>query len=81
MSKHPIKVRELIKRLKPYGIKVMQRNRGKGSEMILIKPDTPGSNQGPQIPIKDHGSSTEIYIPVILSVLRRFNIDPKDFFT
>ena len=79
MSKRPFSVRELLKRLKPYGIVAMERRRGKGSELILLKPDSPGSNKGPQIPVKYHGGSTEIHIPVILAVLRRFNIDPKKF--
>lgn len=79
MPKRPLTVRELLKRLKPYGIKVLKRKRGKGSELILLKPDPPGSTKGPQIPIKHHGDSTEIYIPVLLSILRRFNIDPNNF--
>ncbi|MGB5158037.1 hypothetical protein [Desulfobacterium sp. N47] len=58
---------------------IMQGKRGKGSEVILLKPNKPGSKQGPQIPIKNHGPSTEIHYPVIISILRRFGIDPKDF--
>ncbi len=42
MPKRPLTVRELLKRLKPYGIKVLKRKRGKGSELILLKPDSPG---------------------------------------
>jgi hypothetical protein len=79
MPKRPLTVRELLKRLKPYGIEVLKRKRGKGSELILLKPDSPGSKKGPQIPIKHHRDSTEIYIPVLLSILRRFNIDPNNF--
>jgi len=79
MPKRPLKAKDLIKLLKKYGVVQMPRKRGKGSERILLKPDSPGSPKGPQIPIKYHGSSTEIYIPVILSILRRFDIDPSDF--
>jgi hypothetical protein len=79
MSKRPYSIRALLKKLKPYGIVTMQRKRGKGSELILIKPESPESNKGPQIPIKNHGSSTEIHYQTILSILRRFNIDPKNF--
>jgi hypothetical protein len=78
MPKRPLKFRELIDKLQPYGIVVMAK-RGKGSEMILLKPDTPGSKQGPQFPIKHHGDGTEIYIPVINAVLRRFAINPDEF--
>jgi hypothetical protein len=73
MSKGPLKYRELIKRLKLYGIKVLTK-RGKGSERILLLPDSPGSKQGLQYPIKHHGDNTEITLPVIIAILRRFKI-------
>jgi len=50
------------------------KNRGKGSETILLKPETPGSKRGPQYPVRDHGPGTEISIPVINAILRRFDI-------
>ncbi len=74
----PLKYRELIVRLKNFGVVVAEK-RGKGSEVILIQPTSPGSKQGPQIPIKHHGDNTEISKPVINAVLRRFNIDPDEF--
>lgn len=74
----PLKYRELIARLKPFGVIVLE-SRGKGSERILLKPVVAGSVKGPQIPIKHHGDSTEIYLPVIRAVLRRFDIDPDEF--
>ncbi|SPD72462.1 conserved hypothetical protein [uncultured Desulfobacterium sp.] len=49
--------------------------RGKGSERILLKPDAAGSRQGPQYPIKCHGDNTEITVPVINAILRRFDIN------
>jgi hypothetical protein len=79
MPKRPYTIRELLKKLKPYGVVAMERKRGKGSELVLLKPNKPRSKQGPQIPIKNHGPSTEIYFQTILAILRRFNIDPKDF--
>jgi len=79
MPKRPYKIRELLKKLKPYGIENLTGKRGKGSERILFKPNTPGSKQGPQIPIKDHGPGTEISTQVIASILRRFSIDDKEF--
>lgn len=78
MHKRPLKYRELVERLKPYGIVVLSR-RGKGSEVIFLKPDSPGSKQGPQFPVKHHGDGTEIYHQVISAILRRFNIDPVEF--
>ena len=75
----PLALKDLLKKLKKLNIKPMSRNRGKGSEIILFRPNEPGSNQGPQYPIKNHGPKTEIYVPVILAVLRRFGIDQKEF--
>jgi len=80
-SKRPLPLKDLLKKLKPYGIIVMARKRGKGSELILLKPVSEGSKQGLQFPIKNHGKSTEIYIPVITALLRRFGIDPYDFWS
>ena len=78
MSKHPLKLRELLSRLKEYGI-ISLAKRGKGSERILLKPQEPGSRKGPQYPIKDHGDGTEISISVIKAALRRFEIDEDEF--
>ena len=77
MSKRPFQLRELLQRLKPYGIVVLAK-RGKGSESILLKPNEPESRKGAQYPIKNHGPSTEISIPVIQAILRRFGIDDND---
>jgi hypothetical protein len=78
MPKHPFKLRELISALKGYGI-ISLAKRGKGSERILLKPKEPGSKKGPQYPIKDHGEGTEIPIPVVNAVLRRFGINEIEF--
>lgn len=78
MPKGPLKLRELLKKLKPYSIIVMPK-RGKGSESILVKPKEPGSHKGPQYPIKNHGQGTEISKQVIEAILRRFEIDPGEF--
>jgi hypothetical protein len=78
MPKAALKLSDLLKRLKKYGV-VPLVSRGKGSEIILLKPSAPGSKRGPQYPIKNHGKGTEISIPVITAVLRRFEIDPQDF--
>ena len=75
MGKGPLKIRELLKRLRPYGIVLMSKKRGKGSERILLRPVEPGSKKGPQYPIKDHGKETEISLPVINAILRRFGIN------
>lgn len=80
MSKAPIKYNKLIKRLKKeYGIEELEK-RGKGSERMLIKPIEPGGKQGPTYPLKCHGEGMDVPIPVILAILRRFDIDTNDFF-
>ena len=79
MSRKPFNADKLIKKLKKeYGI-IAFESKGKGSERILVKPVERGSSKGPQIPIKYHGKSTELSVPVILSILRRFDIDPDEF--
>jgi len=78
MHKSPVKLRKLLKRLGRHGV-IVAKNRGKGSEIILLKPVEPGSAKGPQYPIKNHGEGTEISVPVILALLRRFGIDEEEF--
>ncbi len=76
---HPLKHQELLRKLKQFGV-IEVSSRGKGSERILILQSGLGSKyKGPQIPIKCHGKSTEHSKRVIDSVLRRFNINPEDF--
>jgi len=76
---HPLKHRELIKKLKEFGV-IEVTARGKGSERILILKSGIGNKyKGPQIPIKCHGEGTEHSVRVIDAVLRRFNIDPEKF--
>jgi hypothetical protein len=79
MPKRPLKLHELKKRLKVYNVTPMPSKRGKGSEIVFFQPKVKGSKQGAQFPIKNHGKSTEIYIPVINAILRRFDIDPQKF--
>jgi hypothetical protein len=81
MPKGALKLKELLERLKPYGVEPLDSRRGKGSEIILVKPIEPGSRKGPQYPIKNHGMGTEISIPVINALLRRFGINPKEFWS
>jgi hypothetical protein len=78
MSKGPLKLKELLQRLKPCGV-VTIPGRGKGSERILLQPEEAGSKRGPIFAIKDHGLGSEITIPVINAVIRRFNKDKKRF--
>lgn len=83
MSRGTLKLRELLDRLKQYGVLALEDSgsskRGKGSEIILLKPNSPNSRQGPQYPVKNHGTGTEISVPVIDSILRRFGISKADF--
>ena len=64
MSRGALKLRELQARLKTYGVIVLEGSgsgkRGKGSEIILLKPNSPESRQGPQYPVKNHRPGTAI---------------------
>jgi N-acetylglucosamine kinase-like BadF-type ATPase len=71
-------LRVFLKKLKKFGVVTLAK-RGKGSEIILMRPDSPEKKQGPQYPIKNHGSNTMIKRPVIKAVLRRFDISGDDF--
>lgn len=75
----PLKLREFLKRLRGLGVEQLPNSRGKGSEIILIRPLHPGSRKGPQYPIKNHGAGTEIHRPVIAAALRVLGIDPDEF--
>ncbi len=78
---HPLKHRELLKKLKSFGV-IEILTKGKGSERMLILQAGLGSKyQGPQIPIKYHGDGTEHSKRVIDSILRRFNINSEDFWS
>jgi len=78
MPKKPLKLDDLLRRLKKFGVIPLER-RGKGSEMVLLLPSAEGSKKGELISIKNHGKKTEIHVSVILSILRRFNIDQDGF--
>ncbi len=76
---HPLKHRELLKKLKNFDV-IEVPSKGKGSERMLVFKTGLGSKyEGPQIPVKYHGEGTEHSKKVIDSILRRFNIDPKQF--
>lgn len=79
IPKSPYKLNKLLKKLKGFGVIALKNSRGKGSEIILLKPDEEGSQKGPTYPIKNHGKGTEITVAVISAALRRFNISPDDF--
>jgi hypothetical protein len=50
LPKKALKLRELLKRLKVYGV-VPAGKRGKGSEIILIKENEKNRGRGPQYPM------------------------------
>jgi hypothetical protein len=72
MPKYPMRFKDLIKALKPYGVKV--RKGGKGSETILQRPLSKESTQGPQFTMKKHGKNPEIDWRIIQALLQQFNI-------
>jgi hypothetical protein len=78
MSKGALKLGDLLDRLEEYGV-ISLVKRGKGSEMILLKPTTLGSMRGATYPIRNHGLGKDVPVPVINAALRRFEIDKKEF--
>jgi len=85
MHRTPLKLRELLKRLARFGVVVMNAGgsgagkRGKGSELILLRPESEGSKRGPIYPIKNHGYGKDVPVAVIKATLRRFDIDEEVF--
>jgi len=72
MPKHPIRFKDLMKLLKPYGVRVAQG--GKGSETILRRYLSEPSEKGPQFTMKTHGKNPEIDWRIIERLLARFDI-------
>ena len=77
-KKGPLRYRDLLSRLQPFGV-VEIDDRGKGSEVILLRPLSPGSFQGPRYPIRHHSDNDEIPLGTIAACLRRLNITAKEF--
>ena len=75
MPKSPLRFKDLLKVLKPFGVKVKQG--GKGSETILVRPLSEDSTKGPQYTIIKHGTNPEISWRVIEALLESLSI-PKD---
>jgi predicted RNA binding protein YcfA (HicA-like mRNA interferase family) len=67
-----MKYREIVKRLKPYGIVVIEK-RGKGSHRMLYQPSTRLN-----FPIKYHGNNEDYGEGYISALKRKFNL-PDDF--
>jgi hypothetical protein len=72
MRKRPIRFKDLIKALRPYGVIV--KKGGKGSETILLRPLSKGSKQGPQFTMKKHGKNPEIDWRIIQALLEDLEI-------
>lgn len=80
MSRPPAELRyhQLIKKLKDFGV-VEVDSRGKGSEKYLVRPNIPGTTQGPSYTIRCHGTGDIIRSGTIRACLRRLQIDPEEF--
>lgn len=68
--------REVLARFKKFGIaEVRQR----GSHIILLKPESPGSMRGPTYPIPCHNPGSEVSPYIVRAALRVFEIDSDTF--
>ena len=73
-----LRYNQFLKHLKPFGV-VEVENRGKGSEKYLVRPNIPGTTQGPSYTIRCHGSGDTLKAGTMRACLRRLQIDPKEF--
>ena len=79
MPKRRLKHRELLKKLRKYGV-IEDSSRGKGSEhLLIIDRGTGGKYKGPQTSIKYHGDNTEHSPKITESILRTFGINEDEF--
>ncbi len=62
-------------------IKHPNPSRGKGSEMVVYKPNEPGSLKGPILTLTNHGQGRKVGTGLVSACLRRFGIDKDEFFT
>lgn len=76
MALGSLKCREVLARLAKHGI-VIARQRG--SHIILVKPETPGSTKGPTYPLPCHNMGDDVNPHILRAVLRRFGIDEAKF--
>jgi len=74
-----VRYRDVVARLQHFGVREYPA-RGKGSERLLVRETDPGSGKGPQYTLKCHGEGKEVAAGTLRALLRRLNIDPKDFF-
>ncbi len=74
----PLRFRELFKKLKKYNVQII-KGRGKGSEIVLLRPTEPGSNKGPTYPIKHHSDNDVLRVGTIDACLRRLGIPKEEF--
>ena len=65
---NPLKYRELIKRLRPYGI-IEEKKRGKGSHVLLRR-----SGRGPVYTLPHHNDNADVLEVYIKAICRRFDI-------
>ena len=74
----PLKIQALLRKLRKLGVQVIP-DRGKGSHVMLCKPEKPGSKKGLQCPVKNHGKNTEFSVGTITRILRLLEIEKSDF--
>ena len=76
-----LKLREFLRRLRDYGvIEHPKPARGKGSEVLVIRPNGPDPTKGPLFPLTCHGRWKDVSEGLVLACLRRFGIDKDEFF-
>ncbi len=72
---HPLRYRELLGALKPFGVSEIRQ--GSGSRRMLFKADVEGLKQS--YPIHPHSDNHEVDTHIIKTILRRFKISEDSF--
>jgi hypothetical protein len=71
---HPIAYSELRKKLRSLGVTEKIKHTHRNTRILC-----PKGEDFPFYPIHHHGDQREVKIPEINAILRRFGIDPNDF--
>lgn len=70
-----------IRRLKDFGvIEHPKLARGKGSELVVYRPESSNSLKSQIFTLIDHGMGKDVGYGLVNACLRRFDIDKDEFF-
>jgi predicted RNA binding protein YcfA (HicA-like mRNA interferase family) len=71
-----LRCQQLLHRLAKLGIDPVRQ---KGSHIILLKPEQPGSDKGPTYPVPCQNPTAEVNPHIVRAMLRAFGISEAEF--